>query len=277
LASVSDDLLLAPPETRAPSVWRRRIPPASFVVAAAILLLWELGARLGFLTPWFFPAPSSIAKFALQPSNAALLADGAKATLARVFIGVLCGAGPAAVLGMLIGWSDRLRRIVDPFLAALHPIPKIALLPLLIVIFGIGEAPKLIAISIGAFFPMALTVAAGTRQINRTFFEVARSYGATESQIFRNVVFPGSMPSLVVGVRLSFNVALLIAISTEIAASKSGLGRILWMAWETFRIEPDRAQADSLAARLSGHADALAPRLWYKGRAPTSRRAIRRF
>jgi NitT/TauT family transport system permease protein len=233
------EVLLVPDEriVRAPSPLRERFSSISVVILLSIIASWEVAARLQWISPWFFPPPSQIASYMASPSAAAFLADHAGATLRRVFTGLICGVAPAALLGMLIGWSSRLRRIVDPFLAALHPIPKIALLPLLIVIFGIGETPRIIAIAVGAFFPMALTAASGARQINPTFFEVARNYGATGWQVFRFVVVPASVPAMVVGVRLSFNVALLIAVSTEIAASRTGLGTILWLAWETFRIE----------------------------------------
>jgi len=216
---------------------RHRVPCISLGVLGAALTIWQLGSRLGLISALFFPAPTDILRFMFTGASFAYLADGAKTTLGRVFAGLLIGMVPAAVLGMLIGWSDRLRRAVDPFLAALHPIPKIALLPLLIVLFGLGEASKIIAISIGAFFPMALTAAAGARRINPTFLELAQNYGATRWQTFTKIILPATMPSIVVGVRLSFNVALLIAISAEIAAARSGLGTILWFAWETFRIE----------------------------------------
>ncbi|MGZ7039805.1 MAG: ABC transporter permease [Thermoanaerobaculia bacterium] len=216
---------------------RYRGPWISLSALCVMLLLWEIAARLAWISPLFFPAPSSIARYMFSPTLASYLAASALTTLRRVSTGLACGIVPAALLGLLIGWSERLRRIVDPFLAALHPIPKIALFPLLIVIFGLGETPQIFAIAIGSFFPMALTAAAGARQINPTFFEVARNYGATPWQTFTKVVVPASVPAMVVGVRLSFNVALLIAISTEIAAQGTGLGTVLWFAWETFRIE----------------------------------------
>ena len=206
-------------------------------ILGATLAMWQLASRLEWISPLFFPAPTDIFRFMFTRGSLAYLAGGTEATLGRVFAGLLFGMVPAAVLGMLIGWSERLRRVVDPFLAALHPIPKIALIPLLVVLFGLGEASKIIAVSIGAFFPMALTAAAGARRINPTLLELAQNYGATRWQTFAKIIVPATMPSVVVGVRLSFNVALLIAISAEISAARSGLGTILWFAWETFRIE----------------------------------------
>lgn len=209
----------------------------SGAILMAIVSIWEIAARAGWISAIFFPAPSQTLKWMAGADALAYLTGATAITLRRVAIGLLCGALPAALLGLLIGWSDRLRRVVDPFLAALHPIPKIALFPLLIVVFGLGETPQVAAIAIGAFFPMALTAAAGARQINPTFFEVARNYGASEWRTFTAVVVPASIPSIVIGMRLSFNVALLISISTEIAAAREGIGTVLWFAWETFRIE----------------------------------------
>jgi len=204
---------------------------------AVALAVWELGVRVGVVYELFFPAPSTIlAALGALVSGGELLPN-LGATLWRTFCGALFGCVPALLVGLAMGWSARVRAALDPIVAALHPLPKIAVLPLLMVIFGIGETSKVAAIAIGAFFPMLLSAAAGVRQISPLHFEVVRSYGGSRRKVFTRVVLPGALPLVLTGLRLSLNVALLITIAVELVASPNGLGRIIWLAWETLRTE----------------------------------------
>ncbi|MCK5342162.1 MAG: ABC transporter permease subunit, partial [Candidatus Heimdallarchaeota archaeon] len=123
-----------------------------------------------------------------------------------------------------------------PFIAALYPIPKIAIFPLLMIIFGIGEGSKFAAIFLSAFFPMLLTSLAGVQQINKIYFEVGKNYGVRNWKVFTHILFPGSLPSILAGLRLAANVSFIISISVEIISATSGLGVLLWFAWQTFRV-----------------------------------------
>lgn len=207
------------------------------LVAAAALGAWEAGVRLGFVPPLFFPAPSSIIRTLVRLAvHGTLLAD-ARATLMRVFVGCLLGGVPGFLLGLAMGWSRRLRILLDPLVAALHPIPKIALLPLLMIIFGTGETSRIVTVSIAAFFPMLVNTMSGVRQISPTYFEVAASYGAGARQLVWRVIVPGSLPAVLAGGRIAFNLALLVTVSVELVASRTGLGSVIWLSWETFRTE----------------------------------------
>ena len=136
-----------------------------------------------------------------------------------------------------MGWSPRLRQIIDPLIAAIHPIPKIAIFPLIMIIFGIGEASKIVAISIAAFFPMLLNCMSGVRQLNPVYFEVTQNYRASPWKTFSRVIVPGSLPLILTGTRLAINMAMVIAIAVELLAAKEGLGVIIWFSWQTLRIE----------------------------------------
>jgi len=207
------------------------------VVAAAVLGSWEAGVRLGFVAPLFFPAPSTILRALVRLAVAGTLLADARATLLRVLVGCLLGGIPGFVLGLAMGWSRRLRFILDPLVAALHPIPKIALLPLFMMIFGMGETSRIVTVSIAAFFPMLVSTMSGVRQISPTYFEVAASYGAGYRQMVSRVIVPGSLPAVLAGVRIAFNLALLVTVSVELVASRTGLGSVIWLSWETFRTE----------------------------------------
>jgi NitT/TauT family transport system permease protein len=127
--------------------------------------------------------------------------------------------------------------VVDPVVAALHPIPRLAFFPLLIVVFGVGESSKLAAVSLGAFFPMLLNTVAGVRGMNPVHVEVGRNYGATRRQMFTAVLLPGSLPLMLTGLRLASNAAFHSTIGVEMVGSRSGIGSLLWLSWQTFRID----------------------------------------
>ena len=104
------------------------------------------------------------------------------------------------------------------------------------ILFGIGEGSKFVAILLAAFFPMLITSLAGVQQINNVYFEVGKNYGASKRQVLTHILLPGSLPSLLAGLRLAGNTAFVITITVEIVAARSGLGVLLWFGWQTFRV-----------------------------------------
>lgn len=214
--------------------WERWLPA---VVVFVALTAWELGVRTGVISSLFFPAPSFIALTFVQLIANGKLAVNLGATLLRIFLGFTLGGIPGMVLGLFMGWSRRLRIVIDPFIAAAHPVPKIAVLPLIMVIFGIGESSKVIVVAVATFFPLLINTMAGVRQIRPIYFEVAKNYGASFLKIFTRVVVPGSLPMILTGARLALNIALLLTIAVELVAAQRGLGSMIWFAWETLRTE----------------------------------------
>lgn len=159
------------------------------------------------------------------------------ATLSRLGAGFVMGGATGICLGLAMGWSVSLRHLLDPVVAAIHPIPKIALFPLLIALLGVGESSKVASIGIGAFFPALLNTIAGVRSIDPVQIDLARNYGATSTAMFRRILLPGSLPMVMTGMRLSANVAFLSAIGIEMVAADTGLGAVLWLSWQVYRIE----------------------------------------
>ena len=158
-------------------------------------------------------------------------------TIERLVLGFILGAIPGLVLGLLMGWSPRLRRIIDPFIAALHPLPKVAIFPIIMIIFGIGETSKIVAIAIAAFFPILINSMTGVRHLSPVFFEVTQNYGANRWTTLKRVVIPGSLPTVLSGIRIAVNLAMVITITVELLSASQGLGVIIWFAWQTMRIE----------------------------------------
>ena len=218
-------------------VWSRPKWWLPAVVVVVVLTVWEWQVRSGRLSALFFPAPSVITLTLFRLLTNGELAIHVGATLSRLFLGFALGGVVGLVLGLVMGWSRSLRAIVDPFVAAAHPVPKIALLPLIMIIFGIGESSKVVVVAVATFFPMLINAMAGVRQISPIHFEVAENYGASLFKVFTRIVIPGSLPLVLAGTRLALNVALLLTIAVELIAAQKGLGAMIWFAWETLRTE----------------------------------------
>ena len=201
-----------------------------------LVVAWEGLVALGALSHVFFPPPSEIFVSLEALVTSGRLAEAMGATLGRTLLGLASGGAAGWVLGLVMGMSGIVRRVVDPFVAALHPLPKIALLPLLFVLFGVGELPKIVMAALGAFFPMLISTVAGVRHLPELYFEVARCCGAGTGAVLRRVVVPGSAPAALTGLRLAFNVSLLLVLATELVSAQRGLGALIWFAWQTFRV-----------------------------------------
>jgi NitT/TauT family transport system permease protein len=217
--------------------WRRLESWLPALIIGLGLVLWEWFSRTGRLSALFFPAPSTIVASLIQMILNGKMAIHLKATAERLAIGFAIGGSAGLLLGLAMGWSSRLRQIIDPLIAAIHPIPKIAIFPLIMIVFGIGEASKIVAISIASFFPMLINCMSGVRQLNPVYFEVTQNYRASRWKTFSRLVVPGSLPLILTGARLAINMAMVIAIAVELLAAKEGLGVIIWFSWQTLRIE----------------------------------------
>lgn len=206
------------------------------LIVAALLAAWEAATWGGLLSVTFFPAPSTVFAALARLLGAGAVHGHVGVTLGRTLASFAIGGGAGLLLGLGMGAWPRLHRLLDPLVALAHPLPKIAMLPLILVVFGIGEASKVALGALGAFFPMLINTVAGVKQIPPTYFEVARSYGAGRSSLFTRVVVPGSLPLVFAGTRLSLNVALMLVIAGELLVAQRGLGQALWFSWQTMRI-----------------------------------------
>jgi NitT/TauT family transport system permease protein len=126
---------------------------------------------------------------------------------------------------------------VDPLIAAAHPVPKVSLLPLVMIIFGMRDISKVIVIGIVCFFPMMINAAAAVREIPPIYFEVAENYGASLRRLLTRVVAPATLPLILNAIRLALNSALTLTLAVELVATRQGLGTLIWLAWETLRTE----------------------------------------
>jgi NitT/TauT family transport system permease protein len=199
--------------------------------------LWEFSARFGLISILFFPPPSMIAQALFKMIISGRILENLAVSLTRIILGVLLGTVTGVTLGILMGWLPRFRAVFDPLVAALHPIPKIAIFPIIMIIFGIGESAIIVVIAISAFFPAVVNSMTGVTHIDPVYFEVAKNYGANRLKTFTRVLLPGSLPMILSGVRLAFNTGLLITIAVELISAKQGLGVLIWFSWQTLRVE----------------------------------------
>jgi NitT/TauT family transport system permease protein len=209
----------------------------SALVIVAALLLWELAARAGWISRLFFPAPSLTLLALARLVWTGALWPALASTLFRLAAGVVIGGGAGLLLGWLMGASRPVRIALDPLVAALHPLPKLAIFPIFLILLGIGEASKVALLATVAFFPLLINTLAGVQQIDRAYWEAAVNYGATGSKLLRRVILPGSLPMVLVGLRLAVNSVLVVAIAVEMLSAQQGLGAQVWLAWQTLRLQ----------------------------------------
>lgn len=208
----------------------------SLLAPLVLLLVWEGLSRAGVLDRRFFPAPSSIVGTFVTLAQTSLPGH-VGVSLTRAAIGFLIGAVPAVLLGVLVGLMPIVRAAVQPIIGALFAIPKTAILPLVLLVFGLGEQSKWAIIAIGVFFPVLISTAAGVADIDRIYLDVGRNFGAGRLATFWTIALPGALPVIMAGIRVGWGVSLLLLVTAEMSASKSGLGYLIWQSWQTFTIE----------------------------------------
>jgi ABC-type nitrate/sulfonate/bicarbonate transport system permease component len=233
----------APPSRRPALVrsQRNKLSPrdrmVGVLVPLALLALWEVAARMSWIDVRFFPAPSSVAHAMMASMQSGELTVNTLATLQRLLFGFLVGGIPGLMVGILMGVYRPLRLAFDPLIAATYPIPKSAILPLILLIFGLGESSKIVMVAIGAFYPVAINTTTGVREISKIYFDVGRNFNASRWNIFRTVALPGALPFIMTGAKLGAGLGLILISIAEMMGAKTGLGYMIWSAWETFDVE----------------------------------------
>ena len=216
---------------------KRRDRLISIASPVGLLLAWELAALGGLIDVRFFPAPSSILRALWNIAQSGELWENTSISLQRLFFGFLLGGVPALILGVVMGLSRPIRAFVDPLIAATYPIPKSSILPLILLIFGLGEMSKVMMVAIGVFYPIAINSTAGVLQINKVYIDVGHAFKADRMAMFRTVALPGALPFIMTGVKLGAGLGLILIAIAEMVGAKSGIGYMIWSAWETFSVE----------------------------------------
>jgi sulfonate transport system permease protein len=200
----------------------RRLLP--WVVPALILTSWEYTARAGMLSTRVLPEPWAVVKAAWHLTQTGELWSNLKVSSGRAFAGLVVGGGLGLALGLFTGLSRRAEIALDTTVQMLRNIPPLALIPLVILWFGIDEGAKLFLVAIGVFFPIYLNTFHGIRSVDHGLIEMARSYGLTRWGLYREVLLPGAMPSILVGLRYAMGLMWVLLIVAETVSASSGIG-----------------------------------------------------
>lgn len=258
-----------------PRLFRQPLPRAvlGLLLPALALLAAELGVRTGAIPANLLPAPSDIGATIADLARQGL-AGHVLASTARVAIGFAGGALLAIVLGAVVGLNRTMEALLDPTFQALRAIPSLAWVPLLLLWLGIDEAPKLVLIGIGAFFPVYMGVASGIRDVDRKLIDAARMYRLSRPALARRVLLPAALPAIFTGLRNGLSLAWMFMVAAELIAASQGLGYLLSDGRETSRADIVLA-AIVLLAVLGKASDSLMQRMetrllaWRDSYAPT--------
>ena len=189
----------------------------------AVLLLWEGAVRSGLADGRFLPLPTAI------------IAD-LGASLFRVVAGMLLGGIPAVFLGILMARSAFFHSLLYPLVVLTYPLPKIALIPFIILLLGLGELSKIAIVALGAFYLVLLSTWHGVSSIDKVHFEVAKIGRYRQIDLWRYIIVPGAMPAILQGFRLAVGICLILIVAAEFIGSSSGIGYRIWISWELFQI-----------------------------------------
>jgi NitT/TauT family transport system permease protein len=241
----------------------------AFGFPVILLLCWEALAKADIINARWFPAPSSIFQALWDLTvdydrfnKSSLLgrpwlmperwrADGMDgvqslldeshvyATLTRVLIGFILGSVPGIIIGMAMGINSTIRTMLDTTLSALYVLPKIAIFPIMMLMFTnpFGEGPKIAVVAISAFFLVTISTMTGVQQIDPVLIQAGHNYGANRFQMFRHVILPGALPMIFSGLRLALGTGLIVVVAIEFVRAKIGVGRVILYYWEIMSIE----------------------------------------
>ena len=196
----------------------------SWAVPALVVLLWEAAAHFGLIAPQVLPAPSSVLGTAINMARSGDLFVHLGVSLLRAAAGFVIGGTIGLVLGIVVGFSPLAQALFDRSVQMVRAIPFLAMLPLVIVWFGVGEVAKIFLVALAVLFPVYINTMLGIRQIDPKLMELAKVVGLNWSAIVRRIIVPGAMPSILTGVRYALAHAWLALVIAETLATTKGIG-----------------------------------------------------
>jgi ABC-type nitrate/sulfonate/bicarbonate transport system permease component len=228
----------------------RPLKRAAWIAFALILGVWQAAISTGLVSAVFLPSPWSILLALRDLAVSGDLWRHLSVSLLRIAAGWTLGTAAGLGVGLAIGLQSLARSVGLPLVSALFPIPKIALLPLLILWLGIGEAPKIATIALGVFFPTAIAAASGIDHVPRGLIRMAQSFDMPFAAILAKVVLPGALPSIIAGFRISASTALLLVVAAEMIGAQDGIGAFVLA--EGNLMQTDRLMAGVVVLSLLG-------------------------
>lgn len=203
-------------------IWRERLLP--WLLPLLLILGWEFAAKVGWLSSRILPEPWAVARAAWSLTVSGELWTHVRISAWRAISGFAVGGGLGLLLGLLTGTFKQAETLLDTSIQMIRNIPALALIPLVILWFGIDESSKLFLVSIGVFFPVYLNTFHGIRSVDKGLIEMARSYGLSGWPLYRDVILPGALPSILVGVRFALGLVWVLLIVAETISAQAGIG-----------------------------------------------------
>ena len=216
---------------------RSALQALSWVGPIVLVIVWEAAAQTGFLSPQVLPAPSKIVRTAIKLATTGSLFNDLGISLLRAIAGFAIGGSVGFALGILVGFSRLAHALIDRSVQMIRAIPFLALLPLVIVWLGVGEAEKIFLVALGVTFPIYINTTLGIRQVDPKLVELGRVQGLSALQLIRRIVLPGALPSILTGVRYALATAWLALVVAETIGAQSGIGFLAMDAREFLRTD----------------------------------------
>jgi sulfonate transport system permease protein len=213
---------------------RRMFP---WLVPATILLAWQAGSALGVVQVNVLPAPSAVAEAFWRVARSGELWTNIEVSACRALVGFAIGGGVGFALGMLNGLSSLSETLTDSTLQMIRNIPHLALIPLVILWFGIDEEAKIFLVALGVFFPIYVNTQHGVRSVDPHLLEMGRAYGMSQAALFLRVALAGALPSIFVGLRYGLGIMWLTLIVAETISASSGIGYMAMNAREFMMVD----------------------------------------
>lgn len=208
----------------------RSIPAAAAGTLIGLVLLWQFGASEGLISTQFLPAPIAIATALAQLVRSGELWLNLRASLSRLAIGWSVGTVFGIAAGFLVGIAVWARSPGMAVVSALFPIPKIALVPLFIIWFGIGEGSKIATVAFGVFFPTVINTAAGVDAVPRGLVRMGQAFGLSRAAIIWQILLPGAAPVILSGFRVTSSIAIILLVAAEMIGAERGIGAFVLQA-----------------------------------------------
>jgi NitT/TauT family transport system permease protein len=203
----------------------------------AFLLLWETSSRLAWVNPLFISSPTKVVQAAIEVFSTAEFRNDMGVSAVEFIVGYLAAIAVGVPLGLAVGWFKRLYYLLSPFIHILNTIPRITLLPIIIIWFGIGIWSKVMVVFLGAVIPILISTYSGVSNSEERFMRVARSFNATRGRVFRTIVLPGTVPFIFTGLKYGSGRALLGVIVGELYAATAGVGYFIASAGNAFQTD----------------------------------------
>lgn len=219
---------------------RERMEKAGYLLAsfALVLVVWEAGRAVGAINPKLFPSVAAVLSALVTLLRDGSLQGHISASFGRVMAGFSMGIVAAVVLGFLIGWFRTLRMLLDPVINFFRALPPIALIPLMIIFFGIGETSKIIVLTYASFFPALVVIYQSLVGLDPIYVRGGQTLGSTNLELFRKIILPQLVPSIITACRVSLGVCWATLVAAELIAAQKGIGAMMVESQNFFQMPP---------------------------------------